>query len=150
MTFLVLYATALLVLLPTRWTMAATVGRVHGWLWALPMTLLGVLRLVVYWPMAIRWVDGVIEVDCKRLIPGWATGQTIGMLTCYAPGLLTAPSPGRLRRHEHRHAWGQFAVYGPLMLFLYPLALLSVAVQGGNWYRDSYFEVDARGHEVDP
>ncbi len=145
MRILELYVAVLIVLLPTRWLMATTVGRVHGWLWALPMTLLGALRLILYRPQRIRWVDGVLEVDVKTIIPGWAMGQTVGMLSVFMDGELNAP----LRAHEHRHAW-QFAIYGPLMLLLYPLAGFFSWVGGGGFYRGNYFEQDARAHEGDP
>lgn len=146
--FLVLYAAVLLVLLPTRWTMPNTAGRVHAWLWALGGTLMAIPLALVYWPTDVRWVAGVLELRaCRRIIPhldSSAQGQTWGFVTFYR-----GEPTYRLRRHEGWHAWQHWGVWGPLLYLVYPVAWLSSVVQGGGW-RGNWFEQDARAHEVEP
>ena len=127
--------------------------RLLRYLWALPVTLLGVLIALVSRGSGgtLRRVEGVLEVASgwpawvlRRGFPfsGAVAALTLGHVVVgvsfYA---LTAT-----RAHERAHV-RQFERWGVLLLVLYPLAGLLAWVRGGNPYRDNLFEREARAAE---
>jgi hypothetical protein len=109
-----------------------------GYIWALPNTLIGLALMLYYGSYGWRWHDGALWVQHKRIIPKWAAGQTWGWLV-YGEGF----TGGRFERHELAHVRQQL-VLGPLFLLAYPLASVVARVRGGEWYRDNWFEQQAR------
>ncbi len=123
------------------------------YLWALPVTLLGVLVALVSRGSGgtLRRVEGVLEVAggwpawvLRRGFPfsGAVAAITLGhVVVGVSLNALTAT-----RAHERAHV-RQFERWGVLLLVLYPLAGLLAWVRGGNPYRDNLFEREARAAE---
>ena len=127
--------------------------RVLLYLWALPVTLLGVLvaLLVRGSGGTLHRVEGVLEAAggwparvLRRGFPfsGAVAAITLGhVVVGVSPTALTAT-----RAHERAHV-RQFERWGVLLLVLYPLAGLLAWARGGNPYRDNPFECEARAAE---
>lgn len=106
------------------------------YLWALPMTIVGLVLSLVFLPYKARWRDGALEAEVVWL-PGFY-GMTVGFLVLLGPGHHDATI-----RHEHVHV-KQAKEWGPLHPIAYGLASLWVLVTGGNVYKDNVFERQAR------
>jgi hypothetical protein len=123
-----------------------------GFIWALPLTLVELIVLPFYGPVAFRWRDGVLLVQVKRLI-GFKTtaGQSFGAIIFFkqkhTPDLATVRE--RLFVHERMHVMQTF-VLGILFAPAYGIACLVAKLQGKRWYQDNYFEVQARAAEPPP
>ena len=127
--------------------------RVLRYLWAMPVTLLGVLIALVSRGSggSLQRVEGVLEVAggwpawvLRRGFPfsGAVAALTLGhVVVGVSLDALTAT-----RAHERAHV-RQFERWGVLLLALYPLAGLLAWVRGGNPYRDNLFEREARAAE---
>jgi len=127
--------------------------RVLLYLWALPVTLLGVLVALVSRGSGgtLQRVEGVLEVAggwpawvLRRGFPfsGAVAALTLGhVVVGVSLNALTAT-----RAHERAHV-RQFERWGVLLLVLYPLAGLLAWMRGGNPYRDNLFECEARAAE---
>jgi hypothetical protein len=95
-----------------------TALRVLGWIWSLPVTLVGVAVFAFCAPRRPRWrrlgyhgAGWIIEVELGR----WPyDAGTFGVLQGYKPGQAT----NNLRRHEDVHTLQGF-VLGPLNLVVY-------------------------------
>jgi hypothetical protein len=123
------------------------------YLWALPVTLLGVLVALIARSSggALQQVDGVLEAAggwparvLQRGLPfsGAVAAITLGhVVVGVSLGALAAT-----RVHERAHV-SQFERWGLLLLVLYPLAGLRAWVRGGHPYRDNHFEREARAAE---
>ncbi|MBI3432255.1 MAG: hypothetical protein HY018_08615 [Hydrogenophilales bacterium] len=123
------------------------------YLWALPVTLIGVLVALVSRGSGgtLQRVEGVLEVAggwpawvLRRGFPfsGAVAALTLGhVVVGVSLNALTAT-----RAHERAHV-RQFERWGVLLLVLYPLAGLLAWVRGGNPYRDNFFEREARAVE---
>ncbi len=124
------------------------------YLWALPVTLLGLVIALVARGSGgtLQRVEGVLEAAggwpawvLRRGFPfsGTVAAITLGHVVLgVSSGALTAT-----RAHERAHV-RQFERWGALLLVLYPLAGLLAWVRGGNPYRDNLFEREARAAEV--
>ncbi|HWR77942.1 MAG TPA: hypothetical protein VN283_12140 [Thiobacillus sp.] len=127
--------------------------RVLLYLWALPVTLLGILVAFIARSSGGTWlrVDGVLESAggwpawaLKRGFPfsGAVAAITLGhVVVGVSLDALTAT-----RAHERAHV-RQFERWGMLLLVLYPLAGLLAWARGGHPYRDNVFECEARAAE---
>src|SRR5512139_2615185 len=123
------------------------------YLWALPVTLLGMLVALIARGSggALQRVDGVLEAAggwpawvLRRGFPfaGAVAAITLGhVVVGVSLAALTAT-----RAHERAHV-RQFERWGFLLLVLYPLAGLLAWMRGGHPYRDNYFECEARAAE---
>ena len=119
------------------------------YLWALPVTLLGMLVALIARSTggALHRVDGVLEAAggwparvLQRGFPfsGSVAAMTLGhVVVGVSLAALTAT-----RAHVR-----QFERWGILLLVLYPLAGLLAWARGGNPYRDNPFEREARAAE---
>jgi hypothetical protein len=128
--------------------------RLLRYLWASPVTLLGVLIALVSRGSggSLQRVEGVLEVAggwpawvLRRGFPfsGAVAALTLGhVVVGVSLNALTAT-----RAHERAHV-RQFERWGVLLLVLYPLAGLLAWVRGGNPYRDNPFEREARAEEL--
>jgi hypothetical protein len=127
--------------------------RIVRYLWAFPVTLLGVLIALVARSSGgrLQRVDGVLESSggwparvLRRGFPfsGAVAAITLGhVVVAMSQDALTAT-----RVHERAHV-RQFGRWGALLLALYPLAGFSAWLRGGSPYRDNVFECEARAAE---
>ena len=120
------------------------------YLWAAPNTLLGLPLLLAALLCGARCAlhCGVIEVHGGILRPLFRSGLCLG-------GGISAMTFGHLviardrfhleisRAHELVHV-RQYERWGPLFIPAYLLASLWAQLRGGNYYRDNYFEREAR------
>jgi len=125
------------------------------YLWALPVTLVGLLVALLARASGgrLQRVDGVLEAAggwpawlLRRGFPfsGAVAAMTLGhVVVGVSRGALTAT-----RAHERAHV-RQFERWGVLLLGLYPLAALLAWVRGGHPYRDNWFECEARAAEAE-
>ncbi|KVW95682.1 hypothetical protein [Thiobacillus denitrificans] len=123
------------------------------YLWALPVTLLGMLVAAIARSSGgtLLRVDGVLEAAggwpawvLRRGFPfsGAVAAITLGhVVVGESLDALTAT-----RAHERAHV-RQFERWGVLLLVLYPLAGLIAWARGGHPYRDNVFECEARATE---
>ena len=127
--------------------------RIARYLWAFPVTLLGVLIALLARGSggALQRVEGVLEVaggwPARALRRGFPFSGAVAALTLghvvvgVSSSALTAT-----RIHERAHV-RQFERWGVLLLVLYPLAGLIAWVRGGHPYRDNLFEREAQAAE---
>src|SRR5512143_646247 len=124
--------------------------RVLLYLWALPVTLLGMLVALIARGSggALYRVDGVLEAAggwpawvLRRGFPfsGAVAAITLGHVVVGVSSAALAST----RAHERAHV-RQFERWGVLLLVLYPLAGLLAWGRGGHPYRDNCFEREAR------
>lgn len=132
--------------------MPAPAARAVAYLWALPVTLVGVLAALVgrLGGARLSWRDGVLEAAGGPLAPLLRRG--------YPPMAIAAITLGhvvlaqgqddleRTRAHERVHV-RQFERYGPLFPLLYLGASVAARCRGGDLYRDNWFEREARAAE---
>ena len=127
--------------------------RLWAYLWALPVSLVGVLFALLARVSggSFRRKDGVLEVTggwpAKLLCRGFpfcgpAAAITIGHVILGA----SQNALNATRTHERVHV-RQYERWGILFLLLYPLAGAWVWLKGGNPYWDNVFEREARGLE---
>lgn len=125
------------------------------YLWALPVTLLGMGVAVIARSSggALHRVDGVLEAAggwpawvLRRGLPfsGAVAAITLGHVVVGVSSAALAAT----RAHERVHV-RQFERWGLLLLVLYPLAGLLAWLRGGHPYRDNWFEREARAAEGD-
>lgn len=128
--------------------------RVWLYLWALPVTLLGMLVALMARGSGgvLQRVDGVLEASggwpAKLLRRGFPFSGAVAAITI--GHVVVGESLDALhatRAHERAHV-RQFERWGVLLLVLYPLAGLVAWVRGGNPYRDNRFEREARAAET--
>ena len=106
-------------------------------LWALPMSILGMVLSLVFIPTGVRWSDGALEITV-RWLPGGFFGLTWGWVVMLGPGHHAATVV-----HEHVHV-RQALEWGPLHPIAYAVASLGALLTGGSAYRDNVFEREAR------
>ena len=128
--------------------------RVLLYLWALPVTLLGMLVALMARGSGgvLQRVDGVLEASggwpAKVLRRGFPFSGAVAAITI--GHVVVGESLDALhttRAHERAHV-RQFERWGVLLLVLYPLAGLVAWVRGGDPYRDNRFEREARAAEA--
>lgn len=123
------------------------------YLWALPVTLLGMLVALVARSSggALQKVDGVLEAaggwPARVLRRGFPFSGAVAAITLgHVVVGVSLAALAATRAHERAHV-RQFERWGLLLLVLYPLAGLLAWVRGGHPYRDNYFECEARAAE---
>ena len=128
--------------------------RLLRYLWALPVTLLGVLVALVSRGSggSLQRVEGVLEVAGGW--PAWGlrhgfpfSGAVAALTLGHVVVAVSLNALTSTRAHERAHV-RQFERWGVLLLVLYPLAGLLAWVRGGNPYRDNLFEREARAAEA--
>jgi hypothetical protein len=120
------------------------------YLWALPVTLPGLLVAIVARGSGgtVQQVDGVLESAGGR--PAWVlrrdfpfSGAVAAITLGHVVVGVSLEALEATRVHERAHV-RQFEHWGTLLLVLYPLAGLLAWIKGGNPYRDNRFEREAR------
>lgn len=128
---------------------------IRAWLylWALPVTLLGMLIVLLARASggAVSRVDGVLEAaggwPARVLQHGFPFSGAVAAITLGHVVLgVSAAALAATRAHERAHV-RQFERWGVLLLVLYPLAGLAAWLRGGHPYRDNRFEREARAAE---
>lgn len=120
------------------------------YLWALPVTLLGALIVLLARASGgtVHCVDGVLEAAggwpawvLRRGLPfsGAVAAITLGHVVLG----VSKEAMDATRAHERVHV-RQFERWGVLLLVLYPLAGLVALLRGRHPYRDNVFEREAR------
>lgn len=124
------------------------------YLWALPVTLLGMLVALIACSSggALQQVDGVLEAaggwPARALRRGLPFSGAVAAITLgHVVVGVSLAALAATRVHERAHV-RQFERWGLLLLVLYPLAGLLAWVRGGHPYRDNHFEREARAAEV--
>lgn len=124
------------------------------YLWALPVTLLGLLIALIARGSggALQRVDGVVEA-----VGGWPawvlqrgfpfSGAVAAITLGHVVVGVSRTALAQTRAHERAHV-RQFERWGVLLLLLYPLAGLLAWGRGGHLYLDNCFEREARAAEV--
>lgn len=121
-----------------------------SYLWALPVTLLGLLHVVICGGKFLR-IDpggilifsgerGLLKKLFFRKFP--VAAYTWGTVQVYRTGIYSLKK--LLLAHEGIHTQ-QVRFWGPVFPILYLLSSLWEFLRGRNWYRDNYFERQARG-----
>jgi hypothetical protein len=124
------------------------------YLWALPVTLLGMLVALAARSSGgvLQRVDGVLEAaggwPARVLRRGFPFSGAVAAITLghVVVGVSLAALVAT-RAHERAHV-RQFERWGLLLLVLYPLAGLLAWMRGGHPYRDNLFEREARAAEA--
>lgn len=119
-------------------------------LWALPVTLLGLIVVLMARSSGgeVRQVDGVLEAaggwPARMLQRGFPFSGPVAAITLgHVVVGLSKEALDATRIHERVHV-RQFERWGVLFLLLYPLAGLHAWLRGGCPYRDNVFEQEAR------
>ncbi len=127
--------------------------RVLLYLWALPVTLFGMLVAVVARSGGgtLLRVDGVLEAaggwPARVLRRGFPFSGAVAAITLgHVVVGVSLDALSATRVHERAHV-RQFERWGVLLLVLYPLAGLLAWMRGGHPYRDNAFEREARAAE---
>ncbi|OYW36255.1 MAG: hypothetical protein B7Z35_13105 [Hydrogenophilales bacterium 12-61-10] len=130
--------------------------RVAIYLWALPVTLVGLLVALIARSSGgrLQRVDGVLETSggwpARVLRHGFPFSGSVAAITL--GHVVVAVSQAALdatRAHERAHV-RQFERWGVLMVVLYPVAGVLAALRGGHPYIDNVFEREARAAETPP
>jgi hypothetical protein len=127
--------------------------RVAAYLWALPVTLLGLLIVLMARASGgvQQRVDGVLEAaggwPARVLLHGFPFSGPVAAITLgHVVVGVSLEALEQTRVHERVHV-RQFEHWGVLMVLLYPLAGVIAALRGGNPYIDNVFEREARAAE---
>ena len=130
--------------------------RLLRYLWVLPVTLLGLLIVLVARSSGgiVQRVDGVLESaggwPARILRQGFPfSGPVAAMTLGHVVVGASLSALAATRAHERVHV-RQFERWGILLLVLYPLAGLIAWLRGGNPYCDNAFEREARAAEIAP
>ncbi len=128
--------------------------RVLLYLWALPVTLLGMLVAVIARSSGgtLLRLDGVLEASGGW--PAWVlrrgfpfSGAVAAITLGHVVVGVSLAALSATRAHERAHV-RQFERWGVLLLLLYPLAGVLAWARGGHPYRDNVFECEARAAEL--
>lgn len=136
--------------------MLRALSRTLAYLWALPITAIGLLLLplTLFRGGRVRFVSGVLEAQgpaiawiLRRLVPlrGGARAMTLGHVVLGR----TALDLLHTRAHERAHV-RQTEMLGPLFAPAYFLAGVYAWLRGKRAYRDNVFERQARSAENAP
>ncbi len=127
--------------------------RVAVYLWALPVTFLGLLIVLMARNSGgvQQRVDGVLEAaggwPARLLLHGFPFSGPVAAITLgHVVVGVSLDALEQTRVHERVHV-RQFERWGVLMVLLYPLAGVIAALRGGNPYIDNVFEREARAAE---
>jgi hypothetical protein len=128
--------------------------RAACYLWALPVTLVGLLIVLIACGSGgvQQRVGGVLEVaggwPARVLRRGFPFSGSVAAITLgHVVVGVSLAALDSTRAHERAHV-RQFERWGVLMVLLYPLAGLIAALRGGHPYLDNVFEREARAAEV--
>ena len=128
--------------------------RVAMYLWALPVTLIGLLVVLIARSSGgvQQRVNGVLEAaggwPARVLRHGFPFSGSVAAITLgHVVVGVSLAALDATRAHERAHV-RQFERWGVLMMVLYPLAGLLAALRGGNPYLDNVFEREARAAEI--
>ncbi len=127
--------------------------RILGYVWALPVTLLGLVFVPVAWLSGgrVRLVQGVVEIQgglvaamlrSRLPISGPAAAMTLGHVILGRDQSCLDHS----RRHEHVHV-RQYERWGIFLLPLYVIVSWLLYRRGFDPYLDNPFEREAFGEE---
>ena len=123
-----------------------------GYVWALPVTILGLMLAMLFAHLESVDEEGILHFVVQPGGPlAWSLRRfhidafSLGAVITYSTE--DGPRQIRLMRHERAHVM-QTLVLGPLFLPLYALASLWQLARGGHPYRDNWFEVRARAAEI--
>ncbi|WNG45512.1 hypothetical protein F0U60_16455 [Archangium minus] len=123
-----------------------------GYVWALPVTVLGLMLAMLFARLESVDEEGILHFVVLPEGPlAWYVRRfniaafAIGAVVTYSRE--DGPRQIRLVRHERAHVM-QTLVFGPLFLPLYGLASLWQLSRGRHPYHDNWFEVRARAAEV--
>ena len=126
-----------------------------GFLWCLPLTGINLLVAFCYgWGFCARATSGwgwALVIGVKRIRIGFkdTAGQSFSVVamldeTIMAELIANRPALAKqLLRYECRHTQ-QALVLGLLFPIAYGVACVVAWARGGNWYKDNWFEKDAR------
>ena len=127
--------------------------RVFLYLWASPVTLLGLLVALIAHVSGgdLHRVAGVLEAaggwPAWMLQRGFPFSGAVAAITLgHVVVGVSSHALDATRKHERAHV-KQFERWGMLLLVLYPLAGVLAWVSGGNPYHDNFFEREARAAE---
>lgn len=112
-----------------------------SYLWAAPLTLIGLIICIYYKPKKFRWNEGALEVLVGRLVPNWASGQTIGWMVAFKHDRWTDVLPQEIV-HEHVHV-KQALRLGLLFIPAYFGSSLIAYLGGKDPYDYNKFEIEA-------
>ncbi len=132
-----------------------SVARAVAYLWALPISAIGLLWavLAVLTGGRARWHSGVLETQggfarlllTRLLLGGGADALTLGHVVLAVDGA----AHDRWRSHERVHV-AQAERWGLLFPLAYLLAGAAARIRGGDGYRDNPFERAAIAAEEPP
>lgn len=130
-------------------------GWLVGYLWAVPLTVLGVAQAVLggarfhsLGPGGVLYFVARRRGAIRSFVRAFrVSAYTWGAVVTFADQ--GGPRDERLCSHELAHV-GQAFVCGPLMPLAYMASSLYQALRGGHVYRDNWFEVRARRRELPP
>ena len=50
--------------------------RILGYIWATPVSLIGIILAIVCRPKSLSWSEGALDITVERLFPSFAAAQT--------------------------------------------------------------------------
>jgi hypothetical protein len=119
-----------------------------GYLWSLPVVLVGFIFAAFYGCTSWRWVDGVLTCVSPRPMVGNPAGQTFGWLSMYSSEKERATP--YMRVHEYCHTaqtfvlgvlW--FVAYGIMWLVEYAHTRDFWAAYRADWFEDEAYTLEA-------
>ena len=119
------------------------IGYLIGAVWSSPLTLIGLLLALVYWPRSVRWSDGCLEFIGHRVWGVQNGAQTHGIAVWYTSKEARSNCP--LRVHERVHVL-QGLIGGVFYGLAYVGHFLVLYLRGAGdelgprWYR-AYWEI---------
>lgn len=127
--------------------------RALGFLWCLPLTMVGLLVAAVGKVRFIGYREGCLEFAALPgglVMQAFASTGTVGGggwcgVCCFYAHENPAP---RILKHERHHAF-QARMLGVAWPLVYLFCGISAAVAGGSFYFDCFLEQDARAAEDD-
>ena len=113
-----------------------------GFIWALPITLIGLLALLTAgWPVSVMFDGWAVVIDVK--LPFYVPNMkavVYGNLVMCRPDVLFN---GNLRKHELEHV-RQCNIFGPFIIILYPMLSLLAWICYNKPYEMNWLEIMAR------
>ena len=141
---------------PTRLDTIALPWLILGWLWASPVTVI-VLAVVLLFGSLGAWSSLRLRDRFLECVPGGLPGAIFrwtgtgaaawGTLILFRTRARQASPDVRQHEAEHVRWWMILGPFGPPA---YAVELGLDAIRGEKFYRDNWFEEDARQAELDP
>lgn len=122
-----------------------------GYLWALPVTLVGALVVLVGGAKRTAWLNGAALCVAQPggLLDRWFRSASFVAFTWGGVVIFCDEANARNpieQRHELRH-FAQARVLGPFMPLVYVACSIWALVRGRDWYWGNALEEDARAAE---